>query len=257
MPGVVKDLTATGLRLPVPRPVTFLVGDFGSGKTEIAVNYSLYLAEAIAPRPVAIADLDLVNPYFRCREARQPLERAGVRVVVPAGGHSFADLPILLPEVKGLLAEARGVAILDVGGDAVGSRVLAALAGAVPAAGHDFWFVVNRNRPFNDTVDGCLATIRRIEGASKLRVTGLIGNTHLMQDTTPDMVLGGAELTGAVAGALGVPVVFIAVMQAVAAELVDGSLPYPLLSMRRLMVPPWLRRDAIGGGRSAFRPHPQ
>ena len=77
-----------------------IVGDFGSGKTEVAVNLALDLAAARGPRPIALADLDLVNPYFRCREVHAPLEAAGVRVVVPPGEQEFADLPILLPAVK-------------------------------------------------------------------------------------------------------------------------------------------------------------
>ena len=82
-----------------------LVGDYGSGKTEVAVNLALALAREPDGRRVAIADLDLVNPYFRCREASEPLERAGIQVVMPRGGHQFADLPILLPGVKGLLQD--------------------------------------------------------------------------------------------------------------------------------------------------------
>ena len=93
------------LGLSAATRAVILVGDYGSGKTEIAVNLALQLA-ATQAYPIAIADLDLVNPYFRCREAVEPLERVGIRVVIPQGGHRFADLPILLPQVKGLLQNA-------------------------------------------------------------------------------------------------------------------------------------------------------
>ncbi len=238
-----------------------LVGDYGSGKTEVAVNLTLELAREYASvggraaparaddlltRKISIADLDLVNPYFRCREALEPLERAGVRVVMPQGSHQYADLPILLPQVKGLLQDEATLSVLDVGGDEVGSRVLAGLSPAFSAERHHFLFVVNANRPFNDTVDGVERTIARIEAASGLRVSGLVSNTHLMQETTPEMVAQGAALAAEVAAARNVPVLWVAAMEDVVRELDEAALPAPLLVMRRIMVPPWLRRQGVG-----------
>jgi len=222
-----------------------LVGDYGSGKTEVAVNLTLALAAQVT-RSVAIADLDLVNPYFRCREAHEPLEAQGVRVVMPRGGHQYADLPILLPQVKGLLQDEATLSVLDVGGDEVGSRVLAGLAPSFSALRHHFLFVVNARRPFNDTPEGIERTIARIERTSGLAVTGLCANTHLMEQTTPELVLAGVELARSVAAGRGVPLVFVAAMERVAAGLELAALGAPLLPMRRIMVPPWLRRGGLG-----------
>ncbi|MCU0693058.1 MAG: hypothetical protein MUF54_16815 [Polyangiaceae bacterium] len=239
-----------------PKRTIILVGDYGSGKTEIAVNLALHLTAVPAHRPVAIADLDLVNPYFRCREAIEPLENASVRVVVPSGGHRFADLPILLPQVKGLLQGRDGRSVLDVGGDEVGSRVLAGLADAFDAAVHELWFVVNANRPFNDTVEACTGTIRRIEHASRLRVTGLVPNTHLMEETTPQMVLWGVDLAHRLGSSLQLPVAMVAVMESMAEHVNDNAIADPILRMRRLMLPPWLKRNAPRAGPDLFRPRP-
>lgn len=216
-----------------------LVGDYGSGKTEVAVNLALHLQQHDG-RAVSIADLDLVNPYFRCREAVEPMEQAGIRVVIPQGGHRFADLPILLPQVKGLLQNRDELSLLDVGGDEVGSRVLSGLAPAFDPQQHELWFVVNANRPFNDTPEGCISTIRRIEGASHLQVSGLVSNTHLMNETTQTMVVEGIELAEHVGNQLSIPLRLVAAMSGVVAEFESR---YPVLRMRRLMVPPWLRRD--------------
>jgi len=258
-----SELCLHGLRSLV------LVGDYGSGKSEVAVNLALKLADdarAAIDRvdssqftvdrqrkadgrqtssSIAIADLDLVNPYFRCREAREPLEQAGVRVVVP-GGYEFADLPILLPEIKGLLQDAQAVSVLDVGGDEVGARVLASLAPFAAVEHTAFWFVVNASRPFNDTVEGVQRAVARVEGAAGLRLTGLVANTHLMQETTPEMVVDGVRLAEQVAATRDVPVAFVAVMEGVAEQLRERGveLSQPLLVMRRLLVPPWVRRDA-------------
>ncbi len=219
-----------------------LVGDYGSGKTEIAVNLAFHLA-ARSSRKIAIADLDLVNPYFRCREALEPMQAAGIRVVVPPGGQRFADLPILLPEVRGLLQDTSTFSILDVGGDEVGARVLAALAPSVDPSRHAFWFVLNTRRPFNEDASGCLKTIRRIEKAANLQVTGIVPNTHLMDETTPEMVIEGASIACQTAAELGVRVQFVAVMNTIAQKLAPGALEAPVLTMNRIMVPPWVRRD--------------
>ena len=96
--------------------VVMVVGNYGSGKTEAAVNLALHLAKA--GRRVQIADLDIVNPYFRSREARRLMEQHGIRVVVPPGDQAFADLPIILPEIRGMLNPPEGVLTLfDVGGE--------------------------------------------------------------------------------------------------------------------------------------------
>ncbi|UCF67048.1 MAG: cobalamin biosynthesis protein CbiA, partial [Acidobacteriota bacterium] len=100
-----------------------IVGGFGSGKTEVAVNLAINLARR--GRTVQVADLDLVNPYFRCREARALMEHHAIRVVVPPGAQAYADLPILLPEIKGMLHPPEDtLSLFDVGGDDVGATVL-------------------------------------------------------------------------------------------------------------------------------------
>jgi len=218
-----------------------LVGDYGSGKTEVSVNLALQLATT--RDNVAIADLDLVNPYFRCREAQEPLTRAGVRVVMPGEGHQFADLPILLPQVKGLLQDRSTLSVLDVGGDEAGSRVLASLAPARDPARHQFWFVVNARRPFCDTPAGVMEAIHRVErGAGTWRVSGLVSNTHLMQETTSEMLVEGLELSRQVGLELQVPVVLVAAMGELAPGQAGMGADVPLLRMQRMMVPPWIRR---------------
>ena len=249
-PGPVLDSRLRGV---------LLVGDYGCGKTEVAVNLALGLARQRGKGTVAIADCDLVNPYFRCREAAEPLEQAGIHVVVPGGGHRFADLPILLPGVKGLLQQTERFALLDVGGDEVGARVLAALAPAFDPAKHGLWFVVNANRPFTDSVDGCVQTIRRIEAATGIPVTGLVSNTHLMTETTAEMVSDGVELTAEVARSLDLPLQLVAVMDGLQDLEIDKQ--HPLLVMQRLMVPPWVRRAEPAGadaqlGPGQFKPGP-
>lgn len=232
----------------IERRVIIFTGNYGSGKTEVSVNFSLQLAEA--DPPVSIVDLDIVNPYFRCREAIQPLEEAGLEVIVPRGEHFASELPIILPEVRGSILRDGGRVVLDVGGDDVGARVLSGFAADLVDRA-DLVLVLNARRPFTDTVDGAVRIVREIESASRLRVTGLVSNTHLMENTTPELVQEGLDLAEKVGEALEIPLRFVALMEEVADAMANSSLPAPVLRMQRRMLPPWI--SPLRQGRDRFR----
>lgn len=223
-----------------PNRLTLVVGNYGSGKTEVAVNLAIRLA---ADQPVTIVDLDLVNPYFRSREAQRLMEAHGIRVVVPPGDQAYADLPIILPEIQGMLHPPEGwTTVFDVGGDDVGARALAAFRPALGDAPYQLWQVVNSKRPFTSTVDGCLRMQASIERASRLAVTGLLANSHLIQDTTPETVVEGWRLARDLSAETNQPVRCVAVMDDVCANGADSleEVEAPLLRMQRYMLPPWL-----------------
>jgi hypothetical protein len=225
----------------VLRPVTLLTGHYGSGKTEIAVNLAMALRAAGAE--VGLVDLDLVKPYFRCRLARADLAAAGVRLVAPEGPRLFADLPILLPEAAaapGGSAPARRV-VLDVGGADTGARVLGSLP-ALGGAGVDVLFVVNCRRPFAEDLAGLRAMLADVQAAARLRVTGLVANGHLMQETTPAVVREGLRAARALESATGVPLRFAAVLAGLAREMeaqADGLDGLPLLPLTRYIRAPF------------------
>jgi len=220
--------------------VVCVIGNYGSGKSEVSVNWALALAHA-GVSPLYIADLDIVNPYFRCREAIAPLEEAGVHVVVPRGGHFWADLPIILPEIKGLFENPEGTAIFDVGGDDAGARVLKSFAGAIPD--YEMLQVVNTRRPFTATVAGILEMRRRIEESSGLRVTGYIGNTHLMEETTVETLLESVAVLRELEQASGVQVRFVTAHVRLHDEFRELVRDYPVLPLRRILQPPWKPED--------------
>ena len=139
-------------------PVTVLVGHFGAGKSEIAVNLAFGWRER--GDTVAVVDLDVVKPYFRSRLVRDEMQARGITLVVPQDDRFYADLPIVVPEVRGAIGRAmagQGRAILDVGGADVGSRVLGSIPGLDDPALADIVFVVNGNRPFAETPDAVIA----------------------------------------------------------------------------------------------------
>jgi hypothetical protein len=219
--------------------LVMVVGSYGSGKTEVAVNLAVQLAEG--GRTVQLADLDIVNPYFRSREARRLMEEHGIRVVVPPGAQVWADLPIILPEIQGMLHPPPGTTTLfDVGGDDAGAKALASLRPAIGDGPYELWQVINSRRPFTGTVDGCLQMQHAIEGASRLNVTGLLVNSHLIQHTTARTVLEGWRLALELARRSGRPVRCVAVMEEVADDPALAEIEVPILRMQRYMLPPWI-----------------
>ena len=224
--------------------IVIIVGAYGSGKTEVAINLAVQMnAKGTAVR---LADLDLVNPYFRTREARQVLRGLGIDVVLPPAKYMQADLPILTPEVSGMLRKPSGLTLLDVGGDDVGATVLAALADPMKGKALQVLQVINPNRPYTDTVGGCLKIREAIEAKARMAITGIIGNANLMDETTEQDILAGYEFSNSVAEAGNIPLVFITTPEALLTRFDKRDIHCPVLALRRQLVPPWKQADAFG-----------
>ena len=222
--------------------IAIIVGDYGSGKTEVAINLALERKQAGVD--VRVADLDLVNPYFRTREARQQLQSQGVDLVLPPAAYLHADLPILSPAIAGLLRSPSPLTILDVGGDDAGAVVLGALADALSGQRLRMLQVVNPLRPQTASVKGCLQVKAAIESASRLAVKGWIINAHLMNETTADTIADGYRFGQGLAAESGLPLVCMTVPQALAAA-APLETDCPVLIIRRQLVPPWQPSDPL------------
>jgi hypothetical protein len=239
--------SATRFRPPrLSKSVVIIVGGYGSGKSEVAVNLARFLGVE-QTEPVTIADLDIVNPYFRSREAAARLAELGVRSIVPSGEKFYAELPIILPEIKGAIENREGKLILDVGGDDVGATVLSSLSGAFVPDEYELLLVLNARRPFTSTVDGCLKMIGQIEAASRLKFTGIISNTHLMTETTASIVLDGYRLAQAVGKKTHLPVVFLSALNEIVQALDAATLDVPVLTLNRLLLKPWEKEKPTSG----------
>jgi hypothetical protein len=217
--------------------VTIVVGHFGSGKTEIAVNGALKLAaDGIQ---VALVDLDIVKPYFRSRVTRALMAEHGVALIVPGGENIHADLPIIVPQIRTMLRDPARKVLFDVGGDDTGARALGSLADVVPHQETDHLLVLNFRRPFTETVEAAVLMVREIEAAARLPITGVISNTHLMGETTAEIVTDGYWLARATAERVGVPVVAVAVESGLASHLDAASFDCPLMPLTRTLRPPF------------------
>lgn len=230
--------------------IRIFVGAYGSGKTEVAINYAFQVrrSEASAPTEgrlvlpvaaqVALADLDLVNPYFRSRELRDAFEQRGIQVLSPPGELAHADLPVIIPQVRGGLDKPDSLLILDVGGDDAGARALSQFAPFIHHQDYEMYLVVNNRRPWTGTPEGVADVIRRIEASSRLTVSALISNPNLGDETTPEVVRSGHFAVMEAARHVGLPVAFAAV----AAEVLQAGemdLGLPVLVLERQLFPPW------------------
>jgi hypothetical protein len=225
------------------RPITILVGHFGSGKTEIAINLAFGLRNR--GTEVTLVDLDLVKPYFRCRLAKDDLEARGIRLVAPAGDHFYADLPILVPQARaaGRSGAGRKIrVILDVGGDDLGARALGNLSGLLEQEATDLLFVVNVNRPFTQDVPSLRTMLHEVQAAARLEISGLVANTHLMLETTPETVLEGIRAARALEAVTGIPLRFCAMLKELAGTFREPQRTadnLPILAMERHIVAPF------------------
>lgn len=222
----------------IDQNVIVVVGGLGSGKSEIAVNLAYYLSKS-QPDQVRIGDLDIHNPYFRSREAAEELEALGIKTLIPPGSQVYADLPIIIPEIKGAIKQAKDKLILDVGGDDTGARVLGSLAEAFTPGNYELLLVLNANRPFTANLTQSLKMISEIEASSRLEFTGIISNTHLMDDTTIKTVLEGVKLSEEVSRSTGLPIVCVAVTNDLAKTLDPSGINHPLLILNRSLLKPW------------------
>ncbi len=219
--------------------IVVIVGNYGSGKTEVAIN--LALASRQREAGVRVVDLDLVNPYFRTREARDLLRAHDVEMVLPPAPYLHADLPILSPAVSGAIRRPGKLTLLDVGGDDAGATVLASLADAFEGQPIEMLQVINPYRPHTESVAGCLAMRREIEAASRLAVTGWIGNAHLMEATTTETITAGFAFASEVSRTSGLPLAFITAPRSLLDTLPDGAIDCPVLPIERRLIPPWQR----------------
>lgn len=168
--------------------LTLFAGHYGSGKTNIAVNYALMLANE--GKKVCIADLDIVNPYFRTKDSADELEKAGVTLVSPQFANSNVDLPALPAEAYRLVTDKATYGIMDIGGDDRGAYALGRYVPSIIEENcYRMVYVANCYRPLTRTPEEALEVMREIEAACGLQFTDIINNSNLGEETTAETLL--------------------------------------------------------------------
>ena len=204
--------------------LTLFAGHYGSGKTNIAVNYALRLAAE--GKPVCIADLDIVNPYFRTKDSAKVLEQNGVTLISPQFANTNVDLPALPAEAYRLVTDRKVYGVMDIGGDDRGAYALGRYVPAILEEGnYRMVFVANCCRPLTRTPEEALEVMQEIEAACGLRFTDLINNANLGSETTPETVLNARDYMEKLSALSGLPVFATTAMTHVAEAIKDRVEP--------------------------------
>lgn len=175
--------------LSLKKRIIIVCGHYGSGKTEFAVN--LALAFAAHKKPVCLVDFDIVNPYFCSREQETLLTAAGAELIAPSSSCRTADVPALPAEISRIFCDDSLTAIIDSGGDPVGARVLSRYMPQLTACGYEMLMVLNANRPQTADSSSALMLLENICEVSRLKISGIVNNTHLCELTSPEDILRG------------------------------------------------------------------
>ena len=212
--------------------ITLFAGHYGSGKTNIAVNYAYKLARE--GKRVCIADLDIVNPYFRTKDSAKELEALGITLVSPQYANTNVDLPALPAESYRLVQDKSVYGIMDIGGDDRGAYALGRYADAIKAEdNYRMAFVVNCYRPLTSTVEDTVEIMKEIEVACGLKFNCIVNNSNLGDETTVDTVRDSVDFVEKLSEMTGLEVWMHTAKEMIAEELAELDV-MPLVLQKKI-----------------------
>lgn len=190
--------------------LTLICGHYGSGKTNIAVNMALDLKKQ--REKVALADLDIVNPYFRAKDSMKLLNDNGIRFIGSEFANSNVDLPALPQEIYSITDDRELNAVLDIGGDERGALALGRLSPAINEENnYEMYLVINKYRPLTPDAESVKEVLSEIENACKIKFTGVINNSNLGEETTAQTVIDSLDYADKVSQICKIPLVLTTV----------------------------------------------
>lgn len=218
--------------------INIFTGHFGSGKTEVAVNYALKLAEA--NYKTAIVDFDIINPFFRTADAKEELENNNIKVILPKYANTNVDIPAISSEIYSLFQDKTYKVVLDIGGDDLGAKAVSRFREEIISDDYEMYFVINTKRGMTDTPEKIYEMIALIEEGANIKVTKFINNSNLLEETTPEVILQGNEVISEVSKKTGIPIAITAGMEKSISSLSSKQLSNSeILVMRKKIVLPW------------------
>ena len=219
--------------------IVIFTGHFGSGKTEVAVNYALQAAGK--GKKTAIIDLDIVNPFFRTADARNTLEAEGIKVITPIYANTNVDVPSLPAEISGMFEDRSYNVIIDVGGDDLGARAVSRYRDQIVREDYIHYFVVNTWRPMTRTKEEIVKMILEIQSSANLKVDKLVNNANILDASTPELLAEAARILEAVSAELSIPVGFVSGMEEVLSGY-EGDKGIEKLYLKKNIRLPWERQ---------------
>ena len=210
--------------------LTLLCGHYGSGKTNVAVNLAFYLKEQY--NNVVVADLDIVNPYFRTKDSMDDFKARGIELICSEYANTNVDIPALPANMYRLTADKDITAVIDVGGDDRGAYALGRLVPEIEAENNfDMLMVINGYRPLTPDAESTVEVMREIETACGLKFTGLVNNSNIGEETTAEDIIKSMDYANEVSKQSGLPIVMTTVKSNIYDELkskIDNLLPLSL-----------------------------
>ena len=230
-------MTSNSYKTAFEKGLTILIGGHGSGKSEFAIMWSRRLIK-VGRKPVTLVDLDTIKPLFRSQEASNALKKEGIEVVISSVPHS--DMPAISSTMFGMINNPDNWIVVDVGGDAVGARILASIRNNLHGRDHNLIYILNISRPFNSTTKASLKELKRIEIVSGMKVTGLVSNTHMLDETDVEMIEKGIETAYEISEKEGID--FLGVMATEnMIELLKVPAELEIFTIQRMLNPYWMR----------------
>ena len=171
-----------------------IIGAYGSGKSEISVNLALKMRKENPSDKVLLADLDIVNPFYRSSDANKVLEENDIRLISPMYANSNVDAPVLSGEVYVIFDDDSYRGVFDIGGEDMGATILGSMKTRLDNTDAELIMAVNTRRPFTSTADEIIIMASELQEASKMKITGFINNTNILEQTTPSDILEGEKL---------------------------------------------------------------
>lgn len=195
-----------------------IIGAYGSGKSEISVNLALRMRRENPSDKVLLADLDIVNPFYRSSDANKVLQDNDIRLISPMYANSNVDAPVLSGEVYVIFDDDSYRGVFDIGGEDMGATILGSMKTRLDNTDAELLMAVNTRRPFTSNADEIIIMASELQEASKMKITGFINNTNILEQTTPSDILEGEKILLEVSDRTGIPLVMTTIMDGVMTE---------------------------------------
>jgi nitrogenase subunit NifH len=216
--------------------LNIFAGHFGSGKTEVSVNFALILSEM--GFKTAIVDLDIVNPFFRTADISDYLKSKNIQTILPVYANTNVDIPALPAEISTVFENKEFTAVFDVGGDDLGAKVLSRYRNEIIKDNYEMYCVINTKRQTTDSADKIETMINEIENSSGLKITGLVNNTNLLSETKINDLIKGQKIIDVISDRMEIPVSFISSFlneDLLSEKFID----YDIFEMKKQIFLPW------------------
>ncbi len=214
--------------------ITLIAGHYGSGKTNIAVNLAFDIRKYY--NNVAIADLDIVNPYFRTKDSQAELSRAGIKLICSEYANTNVDIPAIPQDMYSIIDDKEIMAVVDIGGDDRGAYALGRYSDAILQEGSfEMLFVINKYRPLTRNATDVIEVMHEIETAGKIKFTGIINNSNLGEETTEEDILGSLEYADEVSKITTLPVVMTCAKESLCRNLLHIPNLFPLHLQKKII----------------------